>query len=298
MTVYDCFMFNNELDLLELRLTILDDVVDRFVLVEAGQSHTGLAKPLHFHDNIERFARWRGRIDHVALPNLPPDNDAWANDSTQRNAIGRGLPDVADDDLVIVSDIDEIPRRESIEAILADPSIRIAGLRMPLFYLRFNYLQMRGGDPVYVWGVAARGDVFRRLSPQRQRDARVTLQKRSWAGTLGQGETVLQHAGWHFSYLGDDDHVRLKLASYTHQENAVSKVLEEHGVKGILASGLDLFGRPGYQWGTVQVNDYFPEELRRDMDRYGHLLAPDPSIVIDPVLCRQRDTVVMRRMRR
>ncbi len=298
MAVYDCFMFNNELDLLELRLRILEDVVDRFVLVEAAQSHTGIAKPLHFEENRDRFARWLNRIQHVVIAKLPPENDAWANDAAQRNAIARGLPEVADDDLVLISDLDELPRRSAIEGLRADTGIRLAGLRMPLSYLRFNYVQLRGADPVYVWGMAARGEVYRRLGPQGLRDARTALQRRSWGGKLEPGEAVLQHAGWHFSYLGDDDHVRLKLASFTHQEYAVSEMLEKHGVDGILAQGLDLFGRPGFQWVAVQVNDYFPEELRGDLERYRHLLVPDPGAAIDTGLSLRRDTLVMRRIGR
>jgi len=296
MAVYDCFMFNNELDLLELRLKILDGIVDRFVLVEAGESHTGLAKPMHFQENEARFARWRDRIQHILIPRLPPGDDPWPRESAQRNAIAKGLPAIADDDLVLISDIDELPRRESIEAVLADPAIRLAGFRMPLFYLRFNYLQMRGADPVYVWAVAARGDVFRSFGPQGLRDARTVLQKRSWQGNLEPGEAVLQHAGWHFSYLGDDDHVRLKLKSFTHQEYAVSKNLEDHGVEGILAQGLDLFGRPGFEWVVVEVNDYFPAELVTDLDRFRHLLVSEPKVVIDRALSLERDTLVMRRV--
>jgi hypothetical protein len=296
MAVYDCFMFNNELDLLELRLGILDGIVDRFVLVEAGEAHTGLPKPLHFQENEARFAQWRGRIQHVVIPRLPPSDDPWAKENAQRNAIAKGLPAIADDDLVLISDIDEIPRRESVEAVLADPAIRLAGFRMPLFYLRFNYLQLHGADPVYVWAMAARGDVFRRFGPQGLRDARTHLQKRSWEGKLGPGEVVLQHAGWHFSYLGDDDHVRLKLKSFTHQEYSVSRNLEEHGVEGILAQGLDLFGRPGFEWVVAAVNDYFPAELTEDLERFRHLMVADPKVVIDRELSFTRDTVVMRRI--
>ena len=54
--IYDCFTFFNELDLLEIRLNVLRDVVDRFVLVEAGETHTGKRKPLYFRENAARFA--------------------------------------------------------------------------------------------------------------------------------------------------------------------------------------------------------------------------------------------------
>jgi beta-1,4-mannosyl-glycoprotein beta-1,4-N-acetylglucosaminyltransferase len=295
MTVFDCFMFNNELDLLELRLKVLDGIVDRFVLVEAAQNHRGNSKPLFFADNIDRFAEWRGKIEHIVLDTLPESDDPWVLENAQRNAIADGLPTVRDDDLVLVSDVDEIPRPEVLKALIANPSVAIAGLRMPLFYLRFNYLQIRGADAVYVWGVAARGHVYRQLGPQALRDARVALQRRSWEGSLRDGEMVCQHAGWHFSYLGDDAHVHLKLNSFAHREAKVSVDFEKQGVAGILTGELDLFGRPGYQWGAVRINDYFPYELRQNLDRYQHLLVSEPRIVIDPELSLKRDTLVMRR---
>lgn len=296
MNVYDCFMFNNELDLLEIRLSALSGIIDRFVLVEAAQTHTGKPKPLHFADNFERYARWRHQIDHIVLESLPQSHDPWDRENAQRNAIARGLGAIGDDDLVIVSDVDEIPRADVLAELADTPSIRLAGLRMPMFYLRFNYLQIRGGDPVYVWGVAARGEIYRRFSPQALRDARVDLQRRSWERSLGDGEAVFQHAGWHFSYLGDDDHVRLKLASFAHTEHAVSENLRRYGVEGILARNMDLYDRPGFEWAAVRVNDYFPPQLVSALDRYRHLLVADPTLVIDPVLSRERDTLVMRRI--
>ena len=53
---YDCFSFFNELDLLEIRLNVLKDAVDKFVLVEAGETHSGKPKPLYFKENEARFA--------------------------------------------------------------------------------------------------------------------------------------------------------------------------------------------------------------------------------------------------
>ena len=57
MEVYDCFIFYNELDLLEIRLKTLDSVVDHFVLVEATKTHRGKDKPLYFEENKERFKK-------------------------------------------------------------------------------------------------------------------------------------------------------------------------------------------------------------------------------------------------
>jgi len=275
----------------------LTGIVDRFILVEAAQTHRGVKKPLHFNENIQRFAPWRDKIEHVVLKTLPKSDDPWVRENAQRNGIALGLGEISNDDLIVVSDVDEIPRADVLSYLAATPSVRIAGLRMPLFYLRFNYLQIKGQDPVYVWGVAARGEIFRRVGAQGLRDTRRYLQRRSWKKSLTRGQAVMQHAGWHFSYLGDDDHVRLKLASFAHREHAVSETLQHYGVEGILAQNLDLFGRPGFEWVTVSVNDYFPPQLVEALERYRHLIVANSALVINTRLSLERDTLVLRQIR-
>ena len=90
--IYDCFSFFNELDLLEIRLNVLKDVVDKFVLVEAGETHTGKPKPLYFKENEARFAAFRDRIIYVAIERFPEVcTTSWARENWQRNAIAEGL---------------------------------------------------------------------------------------------------------------------------------------------------------------------------------------------------------------
>lgn len=297
MRVYDCFMFNNELDVLELRLRELSPVVDRFVLVEAAETHSGLPKPLHFAANRERFAPWLDRITAIALDRLPESDDAWVKENAQRNAILQGLPEVRDDDLVVVSDVDEIPRAVALAAVARRPDILVAGFRLTHFHMRLNYLQLKGDDPVFVWPVAARGRALKKASPQDLRNYRVTLQLRSRSAKQLRGHTVLRHAGWHFSYMGDDEHVRRKLASFAHRELANSDVLERHGIAGALDRRLDLFGRPGFKWAAVALNDYFPQALTGDPDRYAHLLLSHPEFEIDVAASRSREVIAVKKYR-
>ena len=116
MKIYDCFIFYNELDLLEIRLNELNDVVDGFVLVEAERSHQNKPKPLFFQNNKNRYEKFLPKIKNIIVSeNLFVDNDAWRNEKLQRNTITVGLSDLADDDLVIVSDADEIPSKQSVQ---------------------------------------------------------------------------------------------------------------------------------------------------------------------------------------
>ena len=137
--VIDAVCFFQELDLLELRLTELDAVVDRFVIVEANRTHKGTLKPLHYAENKARFAEWENKIVHIVCP-LMDDGDGLPairrREMTQRNAILQGIRDCADDDVILISDCDEIPRSELIPTYLEDGIV--ATYLQKLYYYNFN----------------------------------------------------------------------------------------------------------------------------------------------------------------
>ena len=106
---WDCFLFFNELDLLELRLLTLDSVVDRFVVVESDITHSGRRKPLFFKDNRNRFSRWLHKIEHYVPKNHPVSSDPWTNERWQRDRIADVLRP-SPQDIITYGDADEIPR--------------------------------------------------------------------------------------------------------------------------------------------------------------------------------------------
>jgi len=112
--IYDCFMLFNELEILELRLSELEETVDRFLVVEAPVTHAGLPKSLTFAENRDRFARWNDRVMRVVVEDMPKGPDPWGRERYQRNAIVRGLQDAAPTDGVIIFDVDEIPKPSAI----------------------------------------------------------------------------------------------------------------------------------------------------------------------------------------
>src|SRR5262249_5246962 len=114
----DCFCLYNELDILEIRLTELYDVVDRFVLVEATRTHKGDPKPLYYAENRRRFTRWNDKIIHIVWGDLPEGDTLaaiWRREIGRRQAILLGFQEPRDDAMVMISDADEIPRREAVE---------------------------------------------------------------------------------------------------------------------------------------------------------------------------------------
>lgn len=118
MRIYDTFLFDGELDLLEHRLRETFDLVDLFVLVEAAETFRGQAKRLFFRENQSRFAWAAGKIRHVALDSLGPvGRSPWQREALQRNAIMLGLRDARPEDIVLILDADEIASRSLFDRL-------------------------------------------------------------------------------------------------------------------------------------------------------------------------------------
>ena len=126
MTI-DCFTFFNELDLLEIRLHSLAPYVDRFVLVESPITHSGKPKPLFFEENKERFKGFN--ITHIISP--PMEGGSWDIEINQRGHILDGIKDADPEDVILISDVDEIPDLRQYDG-------REGIFILDLFYYYFN----------------------------------------------------------------------------------------------------------------------------------------------------------------
>jgi hypothetical protein len=191
MKVYDCFTFFNELDLLEIRLQELYDIVDYFVIAESNMSHSGKPKEYTLLENMARFEQWSDKIRRIAVDDMPVTDNSWVREKFQRDALSRGLTDVESDDLIIISDLDEIPRAEIIEMIKEDENqYERYVLQVPLFRYKFNFLKWY--QPVINnQMIATRAHVF--TNPERERDY-----THAWLPPAPD-VVYLEHAGWHFS---------------------------------------------------------------------------------------------------
>lgn len=206
--IFDCFTFFNEAEILEIRLAELYDVVDCFVVVEAAQTFAGEPKALSFGDHAARFQPYMAKIRYVVVDELV-GTFSWQREAYQRDCILRGLEDCRDDDVIIISDVDEILRPEVVErlgsGVAARDDIYIAELDM--FYYRLNYRFSRNWRAA----LAAPFSVVRQLGPNTTR----SLAKQD----VGH---VIPDAGWHFSWIGDLERFAAKLNAYSHREHAQS----------------------------------------------------------------------------
>ena len=282
--IYDCFSFFNELDLLEIRLNTLDKVVDRFVLAESHFTHTGNPKPLYYADNKERFAKFNDRIIHVvtddfpSVPNVTTREMAWIRENWQRNAIMRGIPeDTTADDILIVSDLDEIPDPYILKKACAGPKgVTLLQLKYYSFYLNmrdvtrpiwFSGPKILSLETFHAQETFA-GVKFCEACPEIVNQGPTPTKLR-----FLKADHIISPAGWHFTYLGGVEAIISKIKSFAHKEDLPA--LSAETIRTNLMRGR------GYCNGSDRYmpevfDDSFPEYIRKNQDRFSaHILPCD-----------------------
>ncbi len=249
--VFDLFPYNGELMLLKIKLAQMAPWVDQFVIVEARKTFTGNDKPLYFPDHRAEVADYEGKIRHVVIEEFPASlTSAWAREFYQRDFAARGLSgDCAPDDLVLLSDVDEILEPGPVMSF--DGLATSAELRTFRMYLNCELVRgkrFRKTGVVRAGLLAANGSSYLRLGATRYNRRK-----------------SLRGAGWHFSSVGGVDALELKLQSYSHAEYA-------HIDRDSIAGDLEA-ARRGQLWDDHvrrEIDDSFPAYIRDNQD----LLAP------------------------
>jgi len=270
--IFDCFSFCDELNLLDIRLHELSEVVDFFVLVEATRTHSGKLKPLYYKTNCDRFDKFKDKIIHVIVDDMPvSDNeivkevttsldlswiesnwqfeDSWVRERFQRNAIMRGLTNASANDVVIISDADEIIRASAlvdIEKTLPDGLIAV-DQSLHTYYINWKCTNMPWPGSKIV------------------RYKNITTPSCDRLHT--QPLYHIPNGGWHFNFLGGADAIREKIKNYAHQEFAIPEVLDN--IETRLRNKQDALGRL-YQYDIVSLDEHFPKYLLDNLDKFQH----------------------------
>ena len=256
--IFDCFTFFNELDLLEVRLEELAPCVDFFVICEASVTFQGKPKPLHFQENRQRFAKYLHKIIHVVVDDLPNTENPWDREYAQRDALARGCTIAQPDDIVLISDADEIYRRETIA--------RIRGLDgymafdMPMFQYFIN-LRAEASGWSRAFGITWKDrDKLLNFTSGR-------VDKHLVKDAFGDRYHEIDMAGWHFTYLGGAEKIRTKLQSFSHTEEWFKVMLADGGIEDQVRMG----GVVGNFWHLaeyVPIDESFPISVQRRVDHF------------------------------
>ena len=237
--VYDCFQFFNELDILKIRLNVLSPVVDKFVISEATETFSGLAKPLYYEENKELFAEFRDKIIHVVVEDTPK-GDTHYRDTFQKNAVTRGLKGCTDEDIIIFSDLDEIPNPDKIREILQNfQKDKIYHFAQRLFYCYLNMEEVSGSLLSYAGefeGVAHKKWIGTKLlSYQLLREQNLLLGELRFPERKQIGIRV-EDGGWHFGYMGGHGQKDIRKRV---QEKVISAAHQEYNSKHVLSNVTD-----------------------------------------------------------
>ncbi|WPH02605.1 glycosyltransferase family 17 protein [Acrodontium crateriforme] len=281
--VYDLFLLWKELDWLEIRLNTLAPYVDYFIIVEEPTTFTGLPKPLYLKNNWDRFAAFHDKIIYKVVedPNVAIGS-AWEHESFMRNAmLDKVFPDLMgtekqaqQGDVLLVSDIDEIPKPETITVLrLCEFPARLT-LRSHFYYYSFQWLH-HGAEWAHPQATTYKGD-----STIRPQDLR--MGSGPW-GLFFSGairafwqKADLWDAAWHCSScFATLEQMKQKMASFSHKEYNTEKNRESEVVIERVRHGWDLFNRTGQTYDRVNDNQDVPSWILKNRDKFGYMLDRD-----------------------
>ena len=237
--VVDAFIFFNELDILELRLRELHEAVDHFVLVEATKTFAGKPKPLYYDMYKDRFAAYRDKILHVVLPGLPPLGDAsqksrfWL-EKYHRDGMTLGLfqLECTDDDLILMSDVDEIPSKAAVLAARDTIQPNQVLTFAQLFYKYYFDDETDDGFNGRKWGgtVATTYSFLTQAMPQEiRRTHACSGQLIDYKVAQKRNTRVIENAGWHLSSFGGQEARAYKTSNFSHGADK-QPIVDDRGV--------------------------------------------------------------------
>ena len=196
-----------------------------------------------FLENQKRFAKFNDKIIYLKIPLYEKCPDPFVYEWYSRNFLAEGVKKANKDDIIILSDVDEIPHPDLIAGI--EKLDAIAKLQLYTFYYYLNLLtdDLHNGCNIF---------------------------KKYWLNTFTMQEIVFDHSGWHFSYLGGAEQIKTKIKSYSHKEYNKKEFLDK--VEENIKNQKDLFNRD-IEFQRVRLEgEKFPKWLIENKDTYKHLI--------------------------
>jgi|TARA_Y100000389_G_C17347868_1_gene456819 beta-1,4-mannosyl-glycoprotein beta-1,4-N-acetylglucosaminyltransferase len=230
MKIFDCFMYFDEELVLDLRLNILYQDVDYFVIVESIYNHKGERRDLLF--DIQKFQKFRNKIIYLVYDEIPDlvesinDTDdekekdrkyimnALYRENTQRDFILEGLNNADNNDLILISDVDEIPKLSSLNFNQIDDEIIL--FKQDMFYYKYNLAL-----PNFKWTGTKATKKSRLKSPQWLRNVKDKKYPFYRIDTMFSDKKytnikIIKDGGWHFTNIKTPKMIQHKLKSYLH----------------------------------------------------------------------------------
>jgi beta-1,4-mannosyl-glycoprotein beta-1,4-N-acetylglucosaminyltransferase len=253
--IVDCFIFYNELDILNYRLNILNNIVDYFIIVESTLTHIGNNKKLYFEENKKLFEKFKHKIIHIIVDDFPfcnknidiTKNQQWVNEQFQRACIKRGIEKLTNNlnncDLIIISDVDEIPDPRTLSNIkYSNKYIEINHLEQDFYYYNLNSIRNEKWIHPKI------------LSYLKYRELNCDTNMIRFYKCL-----PIKNGGWHLSYFGTSDFIKNKLLNFAHQEYNKNEITNINNIQNKINNCVDLFDREtNMKYIEIKDNVYLP----------------------------------------
>ncbi len=278
--IIDCFPFFNEIDLLKIRLELLDDIVDRVVLVESTRTFSLKKKKLYYNENKNLFERYNKKITHIIVDDTPalfnkiflrkPHQLFWLIkngkslsinphhiDFHQKNKIADGLKHCEDEDVLILSDLDEIPNPNVFNNLSFLKNNKKGALMLKNFcyFLNGKLYDKDNKEVVWLGPAILKFKDFRSFHAER-REALHSLDK-------GKPNTfkIIKDAGWHFGYLGGIKKVQYKIRSAAHTELNTKELNNKRKLEKQMIEGGFVIKEKQWKAKYEPIEDLFPKDI-------------------------------------
>ena len=268
MAIFDCFQYFNEEHIAEIRFNILDKFVNSFVIVESTVNHQGNPKKLHF--DINKYKKFKNKINYIVVDDTPDaikkphQGGESLVEQHQRNSILKGLKNANDNDLVILSDVDEIPDLNKLGEFQRN---KYAVFSQKMFMYKLNLLNMEENK----WHGSKMCLKKNFRSPQWLRDLKFKKYP-FWRIDKIRNIQIINDGGWHFAFLQSPENISKKIKSFAHGEFNKEKIVNEENIKLRIQKGEDVFER-GYDLKIVEIDSTFPEYIFKNKDKLKQWIA-------------------------
>ncbi|MBT3873050.1 MAG: beta-1,4-mannosyl-glycoprotein beta-1,4-N-acetylglucosaminyltransferase [Flavobacteriaceae bacterium] len=289
--IYDCFCYFNEDMLLTLRLETLWDTVDYFVISEANYSHSGNDRKTLF--NINNFSKYTKKIRYLRLDERPAgENDFWKNENFIRNNISKGLFDAQPNDLILISDLDEIPNPAVIHSY--EPEFLRGDFSQRYYSYFFNNFWI--GDVNKKDSIIPKSNIWQgskittfcyfttffnsNATSVRSYKSTGLLRalKRKWFKRFR--TQTFPNGGWHFTWIFSIDDLIKKIENTAHQEFNQPKFKDPNHIKHMIKNGRD-FHKPNSRYVIQSIDDSYPAHLVKNQHLYRkYILSRDKNTLL------------------
>lgn len=255
----DCCLYLDEAELLDLRIEILHPYVDRFVVVEAAQTFSGNDRKPEL-----RHGHWihatGARVECLLMPKVDnPCSDAWGRESAQREHISQSdaFIGASPEDWLLLGDIDEIPRPELLEDLMAIlPHGKFAAFQQTWYYYWLN----------------ARDDQEKVLGTRLCRKKDIASPALSRSLNLRPFEMLVPNGGWNFAWLGSVERLQKKIEAFSHQELNTPEFKDEAFLSYCRAAGQTAHN--SHQLTFCEIDETYPKAIRENLSRWQKHIHP------------------------